>query len=187
MQLNLRLQSSPAESPTSSRRRPRGLGASASSPLNIIARVPPSVLVKQLNRLLVFFAIPSMALRTTPAHAVQPDSTGMSSSHFVTRIVGFFVRTTDLVTLFVVRNCIEVFRDELLPTRESVAVTHWEIMAECSKKKLLVSHIVNDSSCRDWKTHCPRQHTANWFSGRTNNRDVVTEDRVHLLTRLLTA
>lgn len=31
------------------------------------------------------------ALKTTPGHALQLASTGMSPSHFVTRIVGFFI------------------------------------------------------------------------------------------------
>ena len=33
----------------------------------------------------------SFVLKMTPGHALQPASTGMSPSHLVTRIVGFFM------------------------------------------------------------------------------------------------
>jgi len=43
----------------------------------------------QLNRFLKLFRNSVDGLKTASEHAVQPASTGMSPSHFVTGIVGF--------------------------------------------------------------------------------------------------
>ena len=49
----------------------------------------------RLDRFLILLAVRSMAdgcaLNTSPGHALQTASTGMSTSHLVTRIVGFFI------------------------------------------------------------------------------------------------
>ena len=86
-----------------------------------------TVLVElRLDGFLILFAVRSMgpepfALKTTPGHALQLASTGMSPSHLVTRIVGFFICAWPFSTVRPIPSqCSVPFRDARTKARASV-------------------------------------------------------------------